>query len=83
MLKYIDKKYSAALAQVGMIAVDVPESLFYVIDDAMRMPNDTARKTEADRCMEVLLHDKRDALGIEPETEQPPAVEETINVVNE
>lgn len=80
MLKYIDKNYGAALAQVGMIPLDIPESLFYVIDDAMRMPNDAARKAEADRCVGVLLHDRRDALGIEPETEQPPAVEETINV---
>jgi len=73
LLKHIERKYGTELAQVGLIAIDTPESLFYVIDDAMRMPSDNARKDEADRCVGVLLHDRRDALGIETETEQPQA----------
>jgi hypothetical protein len=37
MLRYLEKNHGAALAQVGLIAVDTQESLYYVIDDAMRM----------------------------------------------
>jgi hypothetical protein len=79
MLAYIAKNHGDMLAQVGLIPVDVPESLFYVIDDAMRQSNDEKRKAEADRCVADLIKDRRSALGIEVETEQPqPAVEETI-----
>jgi hypothetical protein len=89
MLAYIAKNHGDALAQVGLIAVDVPESLFYAIDDAMRKSNDEKRKAEADRCVADLIKDRRSALGItENETEQPqPAaeeiVEETPDVSNE
>ena len=77
MLKYIARTHGDALAQVGMIPLDVQESLYYVIDDAMRQSNDDKRKAEADRCMAELLRDRRDALGVDNETEQPqPAVEE-------
>jgi hypothetical protein len=77
MLAYIAKNHGDMLAQVGLIPVDVPESLFYVIDDAMRQSNDEKRKAEADRCVADLIKDRRSALGIEVETEQPqPAVEE-------
>lgn len=78
MLKYIARTHGEALAQVGMIPLDVQESLYYVIDDAMRHKNDDKRKAEADLRVAELLRDRRDALGIEIETEQPQAaVEET------
>jgi hypothetical protein len=81
LLRYLEKQHGAALAQVGLIAVDTQESLYYVIDDAMRMSNDAARKAEADRCVAQLIHDRLDALGIELETEQPqPAVELTEEI---
>lgn len=78
MFAYIARTHGDALAQVGLIPVDVPESLFYVIDDAMRKSNDDKRKAEADRCVADLIKDRRSALGIEVETEQPSAAVEEI-----
>lgn len=83
LLKYITKTHGDALAQVGMMPIDTPESMFYVINDALMMTTDKERKAEADRCVAVLLVDRRDALGItESETDSPPAVEDEIEDVS-
>lgn len=66
LLKYIEKAHGEALGQVGLMAVDSPESLLYVISDALAMSNDEERKAEADRRVGILINDRQQALGIEP-----------------
>jgi len=80
LLKYIEKIHGDALAQVGLMAVDSQESLFYVIDDSLRMSNDDKRKAEADRRVGILINDRSQMLGVEP----MPAIEneEIENVSN-
>ena len=81
LLQYIAKKYGAALAQVGLTPKDTPESLFYILNDAMPLSNDDKRKADADRRVASLIHDRADMLDVvieqpEPEAEQPPAVKD-------
>lgn len=75
ILSYIERTHGDALSQVGLLPVDTPEALGYVIDDALRMSNDEKRKAEADRRVAILIHDRADMLGIEA-TPAPDAVEE-------
>lgn len=83
VLDYIAENYGDALAQVGLMPVDTQESLLYVIYDALMKPTDDEQMAEADRCVEVLIHDRRDMLGItDSEADSPPAVEEIEDVSN-
>ncbi len=87
LLQYIAKKHGEALAQVGLTPKDTPESLFYILNDAMPLSNDDKRKADADRRVAALIHDRADMLDMvieESEAEQPPAVEdnEEFNVSN-
>lgn len=63
-MKYIAKAHGDDLAQVGLMAADTQESLFYVIDDSLRMRNDDKRKAEASRRVEILINDRRQSLGL-------------------
>lgn len=65
LLTYIANKHGDALAQVGMLPVDSPESLSYVLDDALRQTDDEQRKADADRRTKQLIYDRAQMLGIE------------------
>lgn len=69
LLQYITETHGDALAQVGLMPLDVPESLFYVIDDSLRMNNDAAGKDEADRRVAVLIHDRAAMLDLDIEVQ--------------
>lgn len=82
LLQYIAKKHGEALAQVGLMPVDTPESLFYILNDAMPLSDDDMRKADVDRRVASLIHDRADMLDMvieeieESEAEQPRAVED-------
>lgn len=75
LLKYIESMHGDALAQVGLLAVDSQESLFYVIDDALRQSNDQKRKAEADKRTTQLIYDRAQMLELELEVADPQPVD--------
>ncbi|MCB1713885.1 MAG: hypothetical protein KDK05_02005 [Candidatus Competibacteraceae bacterium] len=75
LLKYIESMHGDALAQVGLLAVDSQESLFYVIDDALRQSNDQKRKAEADKRTAQLIYDRAQMLELELEVADPQPVD--------
>lgn len=75
LLKYIESTHGDALAQVGLLAVDSQESLFYVIDDALRQSNDQKRKAEADKRTTQLIYDRAQMLELELEVADPQPVD--------
>lgn len=71
LLEYIKDTWGTELEQVGLRCLDTPESLYYVISDALRL-GDTleAVHEEAKRRVEQLLIDRRDAIEPPAEAEE-------------
>lgn len=84
LLEYLETAWGEELAQVGLRCLDTPESLLYVISDALRMGATLEDvRQHADAGIHVLLRDRRDALGL-PAAPEPVAEEdEELNNVSE
>lgn len=77
ILEHLKQSHGERLNQVGLLPVDTPEALFYVIDDALRSDDPLV---EAEQRCEILIHDRAMALGVDV-----PVIENEVteNVSNE
>lgn len=75
ILDYLTENYKTTLAMVGLLPVDTPESLAYVIDDALRADDWMG---EAEKRVQQLIYDRADMIGVEANEQSPApdAVEE-------
>jgi hypothetical protein len=69
LLRYIANENYNTLTDLGLPVDDTPEGLFYVLNDAMAQETDELAKAEAGRLVAVLLHDRRDMLGVEQDVD--------------
>ena len=62
LIDYIQGKHETALHAVGVPITDTPETLFYVLNDALAGATATQQRAIADRETAQLIVDKRAAL---------------------
>ena len=62
LFEYIQGKHAAALQTVGVPMTDTPETLFYVLNDALTGATATQQRAIADHETAQLIVDKRAAL---------------------
>lgn len=67
LLRYIANENYNTFTDLGLPVEDVPEGLFYILNDAMAQETDELAQVEAKRLVAILIHDRQVMLGMEPE----------------
>lgn len=81
LLEYIADKHKTALKRVGIELTDTPETLFFILNDAIGGADAAAQKTIADREVATLIQDRK-AMAKEDPVAVTEKQEATANVGN-